>query len=109
MDGKKNIFSLHPQKVKFLIFRIMIEPSIMNKMLNFHNDYKKDKLVKAEDYINKKDLLAHDIFCLVFMTLNICQSDFVGVYSYLTDHDDCIIKFDREKFKMLMDNFFLDF
>jgi hypothetical protein len=111
MDGKEDFLFVHPQKVisitKINSTRLLFEPSIMNKMLNYNLEYQKDSTIKANDFINKKDLMSNDIFCLVFLTLNICQTDFVSVYSYLSDHNDCLIKFNRVKFKALLDNFLL--
>ena len=74
-------------------------------LLDFNKELRGIKQPKGEDFINKKTLQSNDIFCLVFTLLTLCNGNFSKCFTYLGNHKDCLIKFDRIKFK----NFFNDF
>ena len=83
----------------------MLEPNMIKCLIEYNKDLKKESIPSGEDYINKRDLLSNDIFCITFLTLTICNSEFIKVFSYLTNHRDTLVKFDRKQFKTLILNF----
>lgn len=84
--------------------KILIEPCLIPKFLEYNQELDAGKEPQGEDFVNKKYMVSNDIFCLVFSLLIMCDKRFAKCYSYVRKHSDCLVKFNREYFKDLFND-----
>ena len=76
------------------------------KLIEYGKLLDQGKTPKGEDYVNKTSMESNDVFCLVFTLLSLCNSEFESCFTFLGSHNDCIVKFNENKFKELLNDFF---
>ena len=84
--------------------RILIEPSLISKFLQYNQELDAGKEPKGEDFVNKKYMKSNDIFCLVYSLLIVCDPRFSKCFSYIGRHNECLVKFNRQYFKDLFND-----
>lgn len=82
--------------------RLLLEPNIIKKILEYKKELESGKPPSGEDFINKKDLVSHDIFCIVYIVLNLCNGEFFDCFNFYKGNREHLISFNREKFQDLL-------
>jgi hypothetical protein len=78
----------------------------MKKLIKYEREINNGKNPKGEDFINKNDLLSNDIFCIVFTTLTLCNSDFITLFKFRSSLNKKLVDFDKENFHKMMERYF---
>lgn len=62
--------------------------------------------VKADEEVGVEDLVSNDIFCIVYIVLNLCNNDFSECYEFNPAYSQSLVRFNRKMFLEVVSGFF---
>lgn len=89
----------------FSYLRLLLEPNIIKRILEYKKELENGKPPSGEDFINKNDLISQDLFCILYIVLNLCNGEFFECYNFYQGDRQNLISFNREKFKETLGGF----